>query len=133
MARPALVISLKSKKIDFRVRVFVSKSEFLIECKDSKKVVRFVYRVLFFLINASLSVLAFKRDEKIILVVLQKTVTITIFFTIHSRVYVTLRRNSFGCDTLCKNPDLGSSFDNTTSRRLLIKTGFIIPKQMVIN
>ena len=31
------MISLKSKKIDFRVMVFVSKSEFLIEGKDSKK------------------------------------------------------------------------------------------------
>ena len=37
MAKPALVISLKSKKSDFRVVVFVSKSEFLIEGKDSKK------------------------------------------------------------------------------------------------
>lgn len=37
IAKPALVISLKSKKIVFRVMVFVSKSEFLIESKDSKK------------------------------------------------------------------------------------------------
>ena len=37
IAKPAFVISLKSKKTDFRVGVFVSKSEFLIECKDSKK------------------------------------------------------------------------------------------------
>jgi hypothetical protein len=37
MAKPALVISLKSRKIDFRVIVFVSKSEFLIDGKDSKK------------------------------------------------------------------------------------------------
>lgn len=37
MAKPALVISLKSKKSDFRLMVFVSKSEFLIEGKDSKK------------------------------------------------------------------------------------------------
>ena len=44
MAKPALVISLKSKKIDFRVMVFVSKSEFLIEGKDSKKIL--VYAIL---------------------------------------------------------------------------------------
>lgn len=37
MARPALVISLKSKNKDFGVMVFVSKSDNLIECKDSKK------------------------------------------------------------------------------------------------
>ena len=37
IAKPALVISLKSKKIDFSVVVFVSKSKFLFEGKDSKK------------------------------------------------------------------------------------------------
>ena len=37
IAKPAFVISLKSKKIDFSVVVLVSKSEFLIEGKDSKK------------------------------------------------------------------------------------------------
>ena len=37
-AKPALVISLKSKKIDFTFIVVVFKSKFLIDCKDSKKI-----------------------------------------------------------------------------------------------
>lgn len=37
IAKPALVISLKSKKTDFRVMLFASKGEFLIEGKDNKK------------------------------------------------------------------------------------------------
>lgn len=50
MAKPALVISLKSKKTDFRVIVFVSKSEILIECKDSKKL-RVLYMYLSFFLG----------------------------------------------------------------------------------
>ena len=41
IAKPAFVISLKSKKMDFNVTVVVFKSEFLIECKDSKKILVF--------------------------------------------------------------------------------------------
>ena len=40
-AKPALVISLKSKKIDFTFIVVVFKSNFLIDCKDSKKILVF--------------------------------------------------------------------------------------------
>lgn len=41
IAKPAFVISLKSKKIDFTFIVVAFKSKFLIECKDSKKILVF--------------------------------------------------------------------------------------------